>query len=42
MKNNLSIETLIHTIHAHPSLSEIIHEAAEDSQGVAIHKIGRR
>lgn len=42
MRNNLSIETLINTIHAHPSLGEIIHEAAEDTHGMAIHKIGRR
>ena len=30
-------EELISTIHAHPTLSESIHEAAEQSRGHAIH-----
>ncbi|MFZ4597109.1 MAG: dihydrolipoyl dehydrogenase [Terrimicrobiaceae bacterium] len=30
-------EELISTIHAHPTLSEAVHEAAEQSQGHAIH-----
>jgi dihydrolipoamide dehydrogenase len=30
-------ETVAHTIHAHPTLSEIIMEAAEDADGKAIH-----
>jgi dihydrolipoamide dehydrogenase len=30
-------EELIATIHAHPTLSESIHEAAEQSRGHAIH-----
>ena len=42
MKNGLSVDALIETVHAHPSLSEIVHEAAEDTLGLAIHKIGRR
>ncbi len=40
--NNLPIDALIRTVHAHPSLSEVIHEAAADSQGLAIHKLGRK
>ncbi len=42
MKNKLSVDALIDTVHAHPTLGEIIHEAAEDAQGMAIHKLGRR
>ncbi len=30
-------EDLIHTIHAHPTLSEAVHEAMEDVYGVSIH-----
>jgi dihydrolipoamide dehydrogenase len=30
-------EELIATIHAHPTLSESVHEAAEQSRGHAIH-----
>ena len=30
-------ETIGNTIHAHPTLSEIIMEAAEDADGKAIH-----
>ncbi len=41
-KNNLPIEALMSTIHAHPTLGEIVHEAAEDSMGLAIHKLGRK
>lgn len=42
MRNRLPLKTLMQTIHAHPSLGEILHEAAEDTEGMAIHKIGRR
>lgn len=41
MRNKLVVEALIGTVHAHPSLSEIIHEAAEDAVGRAIHKLTR-
>ncbi|MBI5887745.1 MAG: dihydrolipoyl dehydrogenase [Deltaproteobacteria bacterium] len=30
------------TIHAHPTLPELVMEAAEDAHGMAIHKIGRK
>jgi len=30
------------TVHAHPTFSEILHEAALDSQGMAIHKFGKK
>ena len=32
-----TVEELIHTIHAHPTLSESIHEAAHAVHGNAIH-----
>ena len=35
------LKNIIDTIHAHPTLPEIVHEAAEDIHGMAIHKIGR-
>jgi dihydrolipoamide dehydrogenase len=36
IKNNLSIEEVISTVHAHPSLSESVQEAAENIFGQAI------
>jgi hypothetical protein len=42
MRNRLSVHSLINTVHAHPTLGEILHEAAEDSVGLAIHKVGRK
>jgi dihydrolipoamide dehydrogenase len=36
-KNELTIREIMHNIHAHPTLSEAIMEAAENSQGVSIH-----
>jgi dihydrolipoamide dehydrogenase len=32
-----TVEELIHTMHAHPTVSEVIHEAAEDAHGMVIH-----
>jgi len=32
-----TVEELIHTMHAHPTVSETIHEAAEDVHGLMIH-----
>ncbi len=32
-----TVEELIHTMHAHPTVSESFHEAAEDVYGMAIH-----
>ncbi|MGM0472148.1 MAG: dihydrolipoyl dehydrogenase [Bacillota bacterium] len=37
VKNELKIEDLADTIHAHPTLAEAVFEAAEDSMGQAIH-----
>ncbi len=32
-----TVEDLIHTMHAHPTVSEVMHEAAEDAHGMVIH-----
>ncbi len=37
LRGELTAEELIHTIHAHPTLHEAIHEAAEAVHGAAIH-----
>ncbi len=37
-----SAEDIARTIHAHPTLSETLHEAALDVAGLAIHKAGRK
>jgi dihydrolipoamide dehydrogenase len=37
MKLEATSEDLVRTIHAHPTLSEAMHEAAEAVQGHAIH-----
>ena len=33
----MTVEELVHTIHAHPTLSEAVHESAESVLGHAIH-----
>ena len=35
----LTISDLEHTIHPHPTLSEVLAEAAADAEGRAIHKM---
>ena len=42
VKAGLKASDIIETVHAHPTLPEIIQEAVEDSHGMAIHKAGRR
>ncbi|MDP2689317.1 MAG: dihydrolipoyl dehydrogenase [Deltaproteobacteria bacterium] len=42
MKTGATIKDIADTIHAHPTLPEMVMEAAEDVHGVAIHKIGRK
>lgn len=42
VKSGAKVGDIIETIHAHPTLPEIIMEAAEDTHGMAIHKMGRR
>ena len=42
MKAGLKVKDIIETVHAHPTLPEIVMEAAEDAHGKAIHKLGRK
>jgi len=42
MEFDASAEDIARTVHAHPTLSEAMHEAAMDVGGWAIHKAGRR
>lgn len=42
MKTGATIKDITETVHAHPTLPEIVMEAAEDVHGMAIHKIGRK
>lgn len=42
MAGGVSVRELGEVIHAHPTLPEMIKEAAEDVVGLAVHKIGRR
>jgi len=37
LRGELTSEELVHTVHAHPTLHEAIHEAAEAVHGAAIH-----
>jgi len=41
MQHGLSVEDITKTIHSHPTLSEMVLEAAEAVVGRAIHKKGR-
>lgn len=42
MAANLTAEQLGDIIHSHPTLPEMVKEAAEDISGHAVHKVGRR
>lgn len=42
IKTGAKIKDIAETIHAHPTLPELVMEAAEDVHGMAIHKVGRR
>lgn len=42
MQHNMTVEQLGEVIHAHPTLPEMIKEAAEDVAGRAVHKAGSR
>ncbi|MEE9542308.1 MAG: dihydrolipoyl dehydrogenase [Thermodesulfobacteriota bacterium] len=41
MKTGATTEDIAETIHAHPTLPEIVQEAVEDAVGKAVHKISR-
>lgn len=42
IKTGAKTKDIAETIHSHPTLPEIVMEAAEDVHGMAIHKIGRK
>jgi len=42
VKAGLKVKDIIDTVHAHPTLPELVLEAAEDAHGMAVHKIGRK
>ena len=42
VRQGAKVADIVDTIHAHPTLPEIVMEAAEDVHGMAIHKIGRK
>ncbi len=42
VKAGLKTKDIIDTVHAHPTLPELVLEAAEDVHGKAVHKIGRK
>ena len=42
MRMEASPGDIVTTIHAHPTLSEVVLEASEDTMGLAIHKMGRK
>jgi dihydrolipoamide dehydrogenase len=42
MRMEASPGDLVTTIHVHPTISEVVLEAGEDTMGLAIHKMGRR
>jgi len=42
MKTGATVKDIAETIHAHPTLPEMVMEAAEDVHGMAVHKIGRK
>jgi dihydrolipoamide dehydrogenase len=42
MKNEITVHEIANTIHSHPTLSEMVKEAAEDVYGLAIHRIKGR
>jgi dihydrolipoamide dehydrogenase len=37
MQAEVTVDDLIHAIHIHPTLAEVVHEAAGAARGVAIH-----
>lgn len=39
IKLEATLETMVEMIHAHPTLSEVVHEAFEDAEGLSIHKL---
>ncbi len=42
IRQGAKVTDIADTVHAHPTLPELVMEAAEDVHGMAIHKVGRR
>ncbi|HHL40129.1 MAG TPA: dihydrolipoyl dehydrogenase [Deltaproteobacteria bacterium] len=42
VRSGAKVRDITGTIHAHPTLPEVVLEAAEDVHGLAVHKVGRR
>lgn len=42
IKAGIKVKEIAEAVHAHPTLPELVMEAAEDAHGTAIHKIGRK
>ncbi|NVM52891.1 MAG: dihydrolipoyl dehydrogenase [Candidatus Helarchaeota archaeon] len=42
INNNLTVHDITHTIHSHPTMSEMVLETCEDVHGLSIHKARRR
>lgn len=42
MKAGATVKDIANTVHAHPTLPEMVMEAAEDVHGMAVHKVGRK
>ena len=42
MRAGLGAKDIMETVHAHPTLPEMVLEAAEDTMGLAVHKVGRK
>lgn len=42
VRSGAKVKDITETIHAHPTLPEIVMEAAEDAHGMAVHKMGRK
>jgi dihydrolipoamide dehydrogenase len=39
IKNNLKLDDVCSTIHTHPTLAEVVHEAAEAARGTPLHQM---
>jgi dihydrolipoamide dehydrogenase len=42
VKFGAKVKVITETVHAHPTLPEMVLEAAEDVHGLAVHKVGRK
>ncbi len=42
VRAGMKTQDIVETVHAHPTLPELVLEAAEDTHGMAIHKMARR